>query len=116
MCSCAYDYITVEADADIYSQQCVCTKFTSLVLSNIDVKCNNVVDKQWSDSVIQEVSEWLTDKLDWFYGEKDFLAFVWFYTERIPSRIGYIKNVQFYDDFYDLKVKVKCHCTSMLML
>lgn len=23
MCSCAYDYITVEADTDIYSQQCV---------------------------------------------------------------------------------------------
>lgn len=44
MCSCAYDYITVEADTDIYSQQCVCTKFTSLVLSNIDMKCNIVTE------------------------------------------------------------------------
>lgn len=43
--------------------------------------------KQRDASVIQDVSEWGTDKLDWFYGEKDLLAFVWFYTERIPSRI-----------------------------
>lgn len=94
----------------------VCAQ-NSQVLYSVTLTWNaTLLQKQWSDSVIQEVSEWLTDKLDWFYGEKDFLAFVWFYTERIPSRIGYIKNVQFYDDFYDLKVKVKCHCTSMLML
>lgn len=72
--------------------------------------------KQRDASVIQDVSERLTDKLDWFYGEKDLLAIVWVYMDGIPSRIGYIKNVQFYDVFYDLKVKVKCHCTSMLML
>lgn len=43
--------------------------------------------KQWDASVIQEVSEWRTDKLDWFYFKKDLLAIVWFYMDGIPSRI-----------------------------
>lgn len=36
--------------------------------------------KQWDASVIQDVSERLTDKLDWFYFKKDLLAlygFIW---------------------------------------
>lgn len=53
-----------------------------------------MLQKHWDASVIQDVSEWLIDKLDWFYDEKDMLSFVWFYIDGIPSRMGYIKYVQ----------------------
>lgn len=60
MCSCAYNYIRVETGTDICSQQCVCTKFTSLVFRKIDLKCNNATETKRCQCYTRH--EWMTDR------------------------------------------------------